>query len=198
MRLSDLLVQEFDVENRYTRKTLERVPLEKGAWKPHDKSMTLGWLATFLALAPGWVKPLIELDRFDPSGPDKPSGDVKVATTTHELLELFDRTTAEARKAIAGASDEHLMEPWTLAMGGKEMFTQPRWLALRTYLLNHNVHHRAQLGVYLRLSGVAVPAIYNDSADEKGGMFRDDDEAGSEVGSEAGSEVAAKTGRTGA
>ena len=102
------------------------------------------------------------------------AGEVKIATSTRELLELFDKSTADARKAIAGASDEHLMKPWTLAMGGKEMFTQPRWLALRTYVLNHNIHHRAQLGVYLRLNGISVPAIYNDSADEKGGMFRDD------------------------
>ena len=177
MQLRDAFVQEFDVENRYTRKTLERVPLEKGEWKPHDKSMTLGWLATFIALSPSWVRPIMDLDRFDPSGPDRPKGEVKIATSTRELLDLFDKNTADARKAIESASEEHLMKPWTLAMGGKEMFTQPRWLALRTYILNHNVHHRAQLGVYLRLNGVSVPAIYNDSADEKGGMFRDDTEA---------------------
>lgn len=176
MRLSEALVEECDIENHYTRKTLERVPLDKPEWKPHDKSMTLGWLATFLAFAPSWVRPIITLDHFDPSPPDAPKSaepQVKLATSTEELLALFDRTTADARAAIANASDDHLLQPWTLAMNGQVKFTQPRWLALRTYVLNHVIHHRAQLGVYLRLNGLSVPAIYNDSADERGGMFLD-------------------------
>jgi uncharacterized damage-inducible protein DinB len=173
MQLSEALVQEFDLENRYTRRTLERVPLDKFEWKPHDKSMTLGWLSTFLALATSWVPPIIERDVFDPSAPGGPPMERKNARSLEELLQTFDRNAAAAHAAIAGATDKPLQESWTLKMRGQEVFTQPRWLVLRTYVLNHEIHHRAQLGVYLRLNGIAVPAIYNDSADEKGGMFRE-------------------------
>ena len=159
VRLSDLLVQEFDLENKYTRKTLERVPIDKFDWKPHEKSMTLGWLSTFIALAPTWVPPIFDRDRFDPAAPGGPPRERKNAASVKELLETFDRNVAAAHAAIAGASDEALQEPWTLAMGGKEVFTQPRWLALREYVLNHEIHHRAQLNMYLRMLGITPPSV---------------------------------------
>jgi DinB family len=171
MSIRDALLREFDLELPYTRRSLERVPLEKGDWKPHEKSMTLGWLATFLAICPSWGVMTISKDEFDPqtaSGGQRP----EIAKTTEALLSLFDKNYGAFREALADADDRHLEQPFTLKAGGKVWFTQPRWLVLREYILNHIVHHRAQLGVFLRLNGIAVPAIYNDSADEQGGVFR--------------------------
>lgn len=171
MTLRDALLMEFDLEQPFTRRSLERVAMDQPDWKPHEKSMTLGWLATLLALTPSWGVMAIERDEFDPraaSGGKRPD----LPTTTEQLLALFDEHYAKFRAALAATTDDHLQTPWTLKPGGEVWFTQPRWLALREYILNHIIHHRAQLGVYLRLQGIAVPAIYNDSADEKGGVFR--------------------------
>jgi uncharacterized damage-inducible protein DinB len=172
LTIRDALLQEFDIELPFTRRSLERVPVDKFDWKPHEKSMTLGWLATFLALVPTWGVMAIEKDEFDPtaaSGGKKPS----LPTSSSELLGMFDQNYAAFRAALAGTSDAHLQTKWTLRSRGDVWFTETRWLVLREYILNHIVHHRAQLGVYLRLQGIAVPAIYNDSADEKGGVFRE-------------------------
>jgi uncharacterized damage-inducible protein DinB len=172
MTIREALIQEFDLELPYTRRSLERVPTDKFDWKPHEKSMTLGWLATFLALVPTWGVMAIEKDEFDPtasSGGQRPS----LPTSADQLLATFDQNYGKLRTALAAATDAHLQTTWTLKPGGTVWFTQPRWLVLRGYILNHIVHHRAQLGVYLRLQGIAVPAIYNDSADEKGGVFRE-------------------------
>ena len=171
MNLRDTLLTEFDLEVPFIRSTLERVPMDKRAWKPHDKSMTLGWLSTFMCVMWSWGVTIIKLDTFDPATIPKDQFP-KEPETTEGMLALFDENVGAFRPLLAGTTDEHLQKSFTLVMNGKELFTQPRWLALRTYILNHAVHHRAQLGVYLRLNNVAVPAIYNDSADEKGGMFR--------------------------
>ena len=117
-----------------------------------------------------WCVDTMDQDVYDVSSMGK-GGKPTLPKTTAELLATFDGIVAKSRAAIAKASDEHLMTSWTLKAGDHEIFSQPRWLALRTYVFNHAVHHRGQLTVYLRLLGVPVPAIYNDSADEKGGMF---------------------------
>jgi hypothetical protein len=172
MTLRDALVKEFDIELPFTRRSLERVPIDKFGWKPHDKSMTLGWLATFIALCPSWGVMAIEKDEFDPaaaSGGKRPD----LAASIDQLLGMFDQNYGKLRAALASTSDAHLETSWTLKSNGAVWFTQPRWLVLREFIINHIVHHRAQLGVYLRLNGIAVPAIYNDSADEKGGVFRE-------------------------
>jgi uncharacterized damage-inducible protein DinB len=168
MPLRDALLPEFDREMANTRKTLERVPEDKFGWKPHEKSGTMGWLAAHLADIPTWVPLAIQQDSIDiaPEGhepqPPKPPG------SRGELLEKFDKNLAAARKAIAGAEDGVLMQPWTLLAGGKTVFTLPRAGVLRSFVMNHSIHHRAQLGVYLRLNDVPVPAIYGPSADEAG------------------------------
>ena len=172
MTLRDALLTELDVESPFTRATLERVPLDKRSWKPHEKSMTLGWLSTFLCVMWSWGVITIEQESFDPAARAGAGQKPPEPATTHEMLGLFDRNVAAFRAALAGTTDQHLQQPWTLLSGGAVFFEQPRWLVLRTYILNHAAHHRAQLGVYLRLNGIAVPAIYNDSADEKGGLFR--------------------------
>ncbi|MBI3697943.1 MAG: DinB family protein [Acidobacteria bacterium] len=166
MKISDALLPEFDQEMGHTRKTLERIPEDKLAWKPHDKSMTLGRLAGHVAELPGFATTTIQTDSLNFSmGEFKPL----IATSRRQVLEAFDQKAAEARAAIAGASDEHLMKTWSLEYGGKTLFTLPRVAVLRSMMLNHIIHHRAQLGVYLRLNNVPVPSIYGPSADE-GGM----------------------------
>lgn len=144
------------------RKTLERVPEDKFGWKPHEKSMTLGRLAQHLTEIPGWVKPTLEQDSLDLSGPYQPPP----IGTRGQLLEAFDKNVAEARALIAGADDARLMQPWSLARNGKTLFTMPRAGVLRGMVMNHIIHHRAQMGVYLRLNDVPVPALYGPSADE--------------------------------
>jgi uncharacterized damage-inducible protein DinB len=165
MKISDVLLPEFDQEMASTRKTLERIPEDKLAWKPHEKSMTLGRLAGHVAELPGFGSTVIGTDSLDfSSGNYKPL----IAASRQQVLEAFDKNVTAARTAIAGASDEHYMQPWSLALAGKTIFTAPRVGALRGMMLNHIIHHRAQLGVYLRLNDVAVPSIYGPSADESG------------------------------
>ncbi len=167
MAISQALLPEFDHEMATTRKTLERVPDEKWDWAPHSKSMKLGRLATHLAEAPGWAIPTIGRAELDLSPPGAPAPYQPVSTSNRaEALAMFDKNVAEARTAIAGASDEHLFQTWSLLMGGKAVFTMPRVAVIRSMVLNHIIHHRGQLSVYLRLLDVPVPSIYGPSADE--------------------------------
>lgn len=163
MSISQALLPEFDHEMANTRKTLERIPEEKLTWQPHEKSMTLGRLAGHLAELPVFGTTTIQTDSLNMSKWDyKPL----VAASRKQVLEAFDKNVTETRAAIAGASDDHLMKPWSLEYQGKTMFTMPRLAAMRNMMMSHMIHHRAQLGVYLRLSGVPVPSIYGPSADE--------------------------------
>ncbi|HYP53127.1 MAG TPA: DinB family protein, partial [Pyrinomonadaceae bacterium] len=135
-------------------------------WRPHEKSMTMGELASHLANLPSWAVLGTSSDSFDLRPVDAPPPRTPQAKTSAELLETFDKNMAAARAAIAGASDEHLMQPWSLLSGGKTVMTLPRVGVLRGFVMNHTIHHRAQLGVYLRLNDIAVPSIYGPSADE--------------------------------
>ena len=157
------LLPELDHELETTRKCLERVPFAKFDWKPHDRAMSLGQLATFLAVLPSWITITLGQTSLDlGSAPQAPP-----APASYEaLLGLFDANAAAARGALQGASDEHLRQPWTLLQGGKTLLVQPRVAVLRFFALNHLIHHRGQLTVYLRLNDVSVPAIYGPSADE--------------------------------
>jgi uncharacterized damage-inducible protein DinB len=166
MSISQSLLPEFDQEMVNTRKTLERVPDDKLTWKPHEKSMALGRLAGHLAELSGWSVEIINKDVLDFAPPGAPPAQPMIATSRQQILDAFDKGVPAARAAIAGASDEHLMKSWTLAMGGKPLFTMPRVVVLRSFVMNHVIHHRAQLGVYLRLNDVPVPSIYGPSADE--------------------------------
>jgi hypothetical protein len=173
MRLSEFLVPELDLEMKHTRLHLERVPIDRFDFKPHDKSMTLGWLATFNALLPWWGTVALTKDSFDVAPVGGPTIERKNAASIRELLETFDENVRGVRAALVAADDDGLRAPWSLLAAGRVVFTQPRFLIFRTYFMNHAIHHRAQLGVYLRLTGIRVPAVYNDSADERGGMFID-------------------------
>jgi uncharacterized damage-inducible protein DinB len=168
MGMNESLLFEFNHEMSITRKALERVPTEKAAFKPHEKSMPLGALASHLANIPAWTAPTILQDSLDLAPPGGEPFKTPQASTREELLAFFDRNVEEARQAIAGVTDAQLMQTWRLLMGGKEAFSAPRIGVMRGMILNHNVHHRAQLGIYLRMNGVPVPSTYGPSADESG------------------------------
>ena len=163
MPISQSLLPEFDQEMAKTRKMLERVPEGRNDYAPHPKSMKLGQLAGHVADLPGWATMTISTDvlNFEP-GQYQPF----IPQSNKELLERFDQKAAEARGHIAGATDEHLLKTWRLQMAGKEMMAMPRAVVLRGMVMNHLIHHRAQLGVYLRMNNIAVPGMYGPSADE--------------------------------
>ena len=165
MTLRDTILPEFDHEMATTRKTLERVPEGKPDWKPHDRSMTISRLAGHLAELPMFGAVTFQGNSFDfqaSGAPPQPT----VMTSRKQLLDLFDKNVATARAAISKASDEDLQKTWTLLNGGKTMFSMPRISVLRSMILNHVIHHRGQLSVYLRMNNVPVPSIYGPSADE--------------------------------
>jgi uncharacterized damage-inducible protein DinB len=160
--ISQALLPEFDHEMANTRKSLERVPDDKLGFKPHRKSASLGGLATHLSTINHWTEAIIGQDSFDVSTAPR-NEELK---SRAEMLAAFDKNAATARKLIAEATDAHLLKPWALTAGSHTVFSLPRAAVLRSFILNHTIHHRAQLGVYLRLNDIAVPSIYGPSADE--------------------------------
>lgn len=165
MGLNDSMLPEFDNEMANTRKTLERVPEDKFGWKPHEKSSAMGALASHLANLPSWGSLTLGSDSFDLNPGGTPARTEEL-TSRAGLLETFDKNVAATRAAIAGASDPDFFKPWTLLSNGNTLMTLPKIAVLRNFVLNHVIHHRAQLGVYLRLNDVPVPSIYGPSADE--------------------------------
>ena len=167
MSISHSLVPEFDQEMAGTRRTLERVPDGKTDWKPHPKSMSMGRLAGHLAELPGWVVETMNRSELEMTGDFKPF----ISSSPAALLAMFDQKAGEARALIVAASDEDLMKPWSLVVRGQKAFTMPKIAVLRGFVMNHVIHHRGQLTVYLRLNDVAVPSLYGPSADENPGGF---------------------------
>ncbi len=162
MTISETLLPEFDQEMANTRKTLERVPV-KPDFAPHSKSMPLGRLAPHVAQLAGFGLSILESPQVDFSvGSYKPLPFESAA----QLVKEFDEGAAKVRRALAATPDDAWQENWKLLIQGRPIFDGSRFLAYRQMFLNHLVHHRAQLGVYLRLNGVAVPSIYGPSADE--------------------------------
>ena len=167
MSIAQTLLPEFDHEAAVTRTVLERVPEAHADWRPHPKSMALGQLAIHIAAIPGWGIVTLrdrELDLAPPGGGPRPAQWESLAAT----LALFDAQIARARAALVATTDLELAQPWTLKKAGEKVFTAPRASVLRSFVLNHAVHHRAQLGVYLRLLDVPVPAMYGPTADTEG------------------------------
>ncbi len=162
MALKDSLLAEFDHEMGTTRRLLERVPDERLAWKPHEKSMSLGGLATHLSNLPNWGTTIMSDQSYDlDAGPPH----MAEATSRAAILEFFETSVKKARAAL-DKTDAELDARWALRRGDQEMFSLPRAAAFRTFVLYHVVHHRGQLSVYLRLNNVPVPAIYGPTADE--------------------------------
>jgi uncharacterized damage-inducible protein DinB len=166
MTIGQMMLSEFDQEMQSTRKTLERCPDEKWNWKPHEKSGTVGWLASHIATMPSWLAITIKTEELDYAPVDGPSYQPPKIDNRKELLAEFDKSVAEARAALASVSDAEMMKAWKLLAGGKEIFTMPRVACIRGMVMNHIIHHRAQLTVYYRLLGIPVPGLYGPSADE--------------------------------
>ena len=163
-----MLLPEFDHEMANTRKVLERIPEDKLSWRVHEKSNTIGWVAVHLAEMPSWVGQVLNHDSLDVDPPGGEPYRTPAAISRQDILDRFDRNVAAARAALAAAADEQFSKPWSLLKGGVTLVTMPRLAVLRSFVLNHSIHHRAHLCVYLRLHGVPVPALYGPSADEQG------------------------------
>lgn len=157
--------EELKQESLATRKLLERVPLDQSDWKPHEKSMTLGRLATHVAEITGWWKECLVHDELNFAVGDFTP---KVFNTNADLLTFFDDLLSKSEKILNETPDSELEKPWTMRNGDMIYFTMPKYNVVRTWCLNHLYHHRAQLGVYLRMLDVPLPAMYGPSADEQG------------------------------
>ncbi len=166
MNYAETILPEFDQEMANTRKVLERVPENLLDWQAHPRSHTIGWNANHLVEIPGWVEEWLRSPSWDfaPIG-GEPYQSPKL-TSRQEILDLFDRNVATARKAIAAAKDDQMTQPWSLVKAGTTLFTMPRATVIRTFVLNHLIHHRAILCVYLRLNNIPVPGMYGPSGDE--------------------------------
>lgn len=166
MAIRDAILPEFDMEMGTTRKMLERVPEDKLGWKPHEKSMTLGVLASHVAEIPGWGVATVSADSFDVNPPGGSAYQSPNHATREALLKSFDENAKKARDLIASMDDGAFMQPWSLLSGGQPMFTMPKAAVLRSFVMNHLFHHRGQLSVYLRMNDVALPSVYGPTADE--------------------------------
>ncbi len=166
MTIGESLLPEFDHEMNTTRKTLELLPDDKLGWQPHAKSMTLGRLASHIAEMPNWASVTLQADTFEMD----PQQKGYQAESTAALIEKFDTDRVQARQLLAAISDAEMFKTWTLKVAGKSVFEMPRIGVLRSMVMNHMIHHRAQFGVYLRMLDVPVPGAYGPSADEQPGF----------------------------
>lgn len=165
MPLAELLLPEFDEEMQSTRRLLECLRDGRTAWQPHEKSMTLGRLATHVAELAGRATVVLAQDEWDPRPPGV-EVQPRILDSRAAILQVFDEGAKEARRTLAATSDAEFSRSWVMKRGGKPMYTGTKLNAYRRIAMNHLVHHRAQLGVYLRLNGVAIPGMYGPSADD--------------------------------
>jgi uncharacterized damage-inducible protein DinB len=161
MQMTQVLLDQLEREVAATRKAVERVPEGKADWKPHPKSMALGYLSALVASMFGWIAAIVDSEYLDLGG----GGTGAAAETRADRLALFDKSVADARRALANTTEEHLMQPWQLRVGGKVVDEKPRYMMIAD-TISHLAHHRGQLAVYLRLNDQPVPSIYGPTADE--------------------------------
>ncbi|HMI51669.1 MAG TPA: DinB family protein [Candidatus Saccharimonadales bacterium] len=167
MKINELLLAELDRESEGIRKTLQNVPEGKNDWKPHEKSMPLGYLATIVATIPSWIDMVVNMDELDINPPGGSKFKPQEWKTRSELLQQFENSLQRGREVLQKTTDDRLLNTkWRMLAAGKLMSEQPRYVAIRDGVLNHMAHHRGQLTVYLRLNEQKVPAIYGPSADE--------------------------------
>ena len=164
MPLIDILLPEYDRETETTKRVLELVPEKLFEWKPHSQSMTLGALASHIARLPTWTANIMEFDSFDIKN-NEINNTISYKSAS-ELLNTFDKNVGSARQSLLNRVDGELNKPWTLKNGVQDIFTLPRIAMLRYFVLNHLIHHRGQLSVYLRLKDVTLPPIYGPSTDK--------------------------------
>jgi uncharacterized damage-inducible protein DinB len=166
MKVTDLFLSELEREVRRSRHALEQVPEGKHDWKPHDKSMIFGYLAGMVATIPTWIAMIVKQDELDIAPKSGPTQKRDALNTSAEYLQALDKAAADARAALSGTTDEHLKTPWRLLAAGQVAAEMPRHEMIRD-TINHWVHHRGQMTVYLRLMGAKVPALYGPSADDQ-------------------------------
>ena len=166
MTIGQSMLGEFEQEMQNTRKVLERLPDDKWNWKPHEKSGTVGWMAGHIATLPGWLTMTLNTEELDYAPVNGPAYQPPKIENQKQALANFDKEVGEARAALTKASDQDMMKSWKLLAGGQEIFTMPRIACIRGFVMNHLIHHRAQLTVYYRLLNIAVPGLYGPSADE--------------------------------
>jgi uncharacterized damage-inducible protein DinB len=163
LMLNKALIAEFTHESSQTKRMLEKVPFGEPAWKPHDKSMNLVHLASHVAHIPNWMTMILSSEEFDFAKDKLDRADAK---THEELMRIYQENSDNAIKSLEGASEEYLRGIWTFRAGERVILSLPRVAALRAMALNHLIHHRGQLSVYLRLLNVPIPGMYGPSADE--------------------------------
>jgi len=166
MTLTDLFLAELEREAASSRLTLERLPEGHNDWKPHPKSMPLGYLASLVATMPSWVVSMVKQDELDLKSPAAEKFKPLEWNKRGELVAALDSAVADARDALRNTTDEHLMTSWKLVVGGHVVNESPRHVMIADSVFSHLAHHRGQLTVYLRLNDASVPAIYGPSADE--------------------------------
>jgi uncharacterized damage-inducible protein DinB len=165
MSISSSFTGELKHESTLTRKILERVPLDKADWKPHEKSMTVGRLATHIAEIPHWITEILSADEFDFAA--NPAPKRHTATSTEELLTIFEKNLNDALESLSKATDEEFNKIWAIKRGEQVVIASPKKIAVRGWGISHLIHHRGQLSVFLRLLDVPVPGMYGPSADER-------------------------------
>ena len=166
MSIGKSMIPEFDMEMANTRKMLERIPDDKLDWKIHEKSNTIGWVANHLADIPAWVDMTLSHDAFDVEPEPGQTYQQPNEQSAAAIVALFDKNVSQARRLLEEVEDQKLHEPWKLLKQGEEILTMPRIAVIRTWVLNHTIHHRAHLCVYFRVNDVPVPGLYGPSADE--------------------------------
>jgi len=166
MSFAETILPEYDQEFANARKVLERVPDDKLDWRAHPKSNTIGWNANHLAEIPAWVGFTLEHEAWDFAPVGGPRYESPKLTSRKEILDLFDKNVAAGRKALAAAKDAEMGKTWSLLQGGQPIITMPRAAVIRSFVMNHLIHHRAILCVYLRLNNIPVPGMYGPSGDE--------------------------------
>ncbi len=166
MEIKDYLLAQLERETALTRKVIERVPEGRNDWKPHPKSMALGYLAALVATMPGWVAFMIEREELNFDDPSSAQFRTRTVEARAELLQMLDEGAARARRALEATDNQHLAQRWRFVSGGRTLTEEPRSIMIADAVFSHLAHHRGQLTVYLRLNEAAVPAIYGPSADE--------------------------------
>jgi len=165
--LRDFFLAKLEREVDLVRKAIERVPEDRNDYKPHERSMELGYLAALVAGMLGWIAMMVERDELNLDDPSSDGFRTRAVATQSELLTSLDDGVAKARRALASTNDEHLAKPWAFKMNGNVVSQQPRSIMIADAVFSHLAHHRGQLTVYLRMAGSTVPAIYGPSADER-------------------------------
>lgn len=167
MTLIDLILAEFDFEMSNTRVTLELIPQNKLGWKPHDKSFSFGELGLHLGNILDWTGKTVSGNSYNIESSDQENKDSFTGNSHKEIIDNFDKKSASARNALLKLTDEELTVGWTLLSGQKILFTLPKYFVIRQFIINHSIHHRAQLTVYLRLNNIPLPNLYGQTADEE-------------------------------